>query len=341
MPKVDLHVHLEGSIQPATVLQLAQRNNISLPSETVSGLREWFVYRDFEQFRTVIRTCAQCLVHSEDYELATYALGQDMARQNIRYAEVRFGPTTPYFRGIAQRVYMDGLSLGRRRVMGDFGVGINWIFELGRGPDQNTQTWDYTTQGAVEGMNSGVVALGLSGPEYRLQTGSFAPWFDRGRMAGLASAPHAGEFSGSAGVWEAVQILHADRIGHGVRAVEDPVLTAHLAEHEIPLEICPTSNVRLSVYPDLMAHPLPTLHRMGVPVTINSDDPALFNTTLKDELQLLHDPFELDVAAVDTIVLNGVRHSFLPAAAKRELEADVRAELAALKCTHLEGHRGS
>ena len=335
VPKAELHVHLDGSIEPATLVKLAERNGVDLPAETVGDLEHGFTYRDFEHFRSVIRACARCLVTSDDYELVTYELGKEMAQQHVCYAEVRFGPTTPHFRGIPQQIYMDGLIRGRRRVMDDFGVLISWVFELGRGPEQGPETWDYTTQVAIEGKDEGVVALGLAGPEYRHPTESFARWFERARAAGLHSAPHAGELAGPESVWGALKGLGAERIGHGVRATEDPALVTYLAEHDIPLEVCPRSNVRLGIYDRLEDHPLPRLYEAGVVVTVNSDDPPLFNTTLSDELATLVDPFDLGAAAIDEIVLNGIRASFLPPDQKRTLEAGIRQEIDVLKDAHL------
>jgi len=335
VPKAELHVHLAGSIRPATLLKLAEHNGVDLPAQTVEDLKRWFTYRDFDHFRSVYMACARCLVTSDDYELAIFELGQEMAQQNVRYAEVRFGPTTPYFRGVPQQTYMDGLIRGRRRVIEDFGLEINWVFELGRGPQQDHRAWDYTTQVAIEGKDEGVVALGLSGPEYRHPIESFVPWFDRARAAGLHSAPHAGELAGLASVWSALRELVAERIGHGVRAIEDPALVAHLANSGVPLEVCLQSNVCLGIYDRLEDHPLPRLYEAGVVVTINSDDPPLFNTTLSDELATLVHPFCLNVAAIDEIVLNGIRVSFLPLDRKRTLEAEFRKDMDVFKDVHL------
>jgi adenosine deaminase len=136
---------------------------------------------------------------------------------------------------------------------------------------------------------------------------------------------------GPASIWEAIQVLGAERIGHGVRAIEDRRLVTYLAEHRIPLEVCPTSNLRLGVYPDLKTHPLRALYEAGVIVTINSDDPPLFNTTLNQEVLLLHEPFGLDVAAIDDILLSGIRYSFLEIERKQQLEAAFLADFARLK----------
>jgi aminodeoxyfutalosine deaminase len=160
-------------------------------------------------------------------------------------------------------------------------------------------------------------------------------WFEQARTAGLPSAPHAGETVGPASVWGALRALGAERIGHGVRSIEDPALVRYLAETGVPLELNPTSNVRLGVYLSLADHPLRRLHEAGVTITVSSDDPPLFNTTVTEEIQLLATAFGYDVAAIDEILLNSVRHAFLPEPSRRALEAEFRAELTALKTVHL------
>jgi adenosine deaminase len=335
-PKAELHVHLEGSVRPETVLTLARRNAVALPADTVAGLREWFIFRDLAHFCSIYDATMRCFTTEEDYELAVYELGAELARQNARYAEVT---STPNPR-VPRDAYFSGLTRGRARVREELGVEINWIFDVVRSVDDASRRVvraDYTTSVAIEGMADGVVGLGLGGSELGYPPEAFEPWFDRARAAGLRSAPHAGEADGPASVWGALRALGAERIGHGVRAIEDPALVEHLAEHRIPLEVNPTSNLRLGVYPSLAAHPLRRLHEAGVLVTVNSDDPPLFNTTLNDELATLADPFGFDVAAIDEILLNGVRCSFLPAERKQALETRYRAELDALKADHLRG----
>jgi adenosine deaminase len=337
-PKVELHVHLEGSIQPATLLVLAERNGATLPADTVEGLRRWFTFRDFAHFIEVYVAVTRCLRTLQDYEQITYDFGAEMARQHIRYAEVTFTPGTHEYLGVPHAIYFAGLTRGRERARADFGVEINWVFDIVRGISDSARSVryaDYTTSVAIEGMADGVVALGLGGEEAGNPPEPFAPWFDRARAAGLHSSPHAGETAGPESVWGALRALGAERLGHGVRASEDPALVAYLADRSIPLEINPSSNLRLGVYPSLTEHPLRQLYEAGVFVTVNSDDPPLFNTTLSDELALLADPFGFDVAAADTILLNGVRASFLPPARRQELDTSFQAELAALKFAHL------
>ena len=339
-PKAELHVHLEGSIQPATLLELARRNGVELPATTVEGLREWFRYRDFDHFNEIYVAISRCLRRAEDYELIAYEYGVAMARQNIRYAEVTFSPSTHRALGVPQDLWWGGISLGRERARAELGVEIAWVFDIVRDvpdPEKNRARAEYTVGVAVEGMSDGVVALGLGGAEIGYPPEWFPPYFDRARAAGLHSAPHAGETVGPESVRGALRALGAERIGHGVRSIEDPALVEHLAEHRIPLEVCPTSNIRLGIYPDYGRHPLLGLLQAGAAITVNSDDPPLFNTTMNDEVVLLKEAFDLDLPTIDEVLLNGVRHSFLPPERKRALEADFRADLDALKSSPLAG----
>lgn len=336
-PKVELHVHLEGAIRPATLLELARRNRVELPADSVEGLRRWFVYRDFAHFVEIFVTATQCLRTAEDYELIVHEFGAEMARQNVRYAEVTFSPSTHVWMGRPWETVFRGLTRGRERAEAEFGVRIRWIFDIVRNvsePATLLPKADFVAGVAIEGMRDGVVALGLGGMEDGAPPEPFAPRFERARAAGLGSVPHAGEHGGPDSVWGAVRSLGAVRIAHGVRAIEDPALVEHLVEQRIPLEVCPTSNVCLGVYPDLIAHPLRALHEAGVTVTINSDDPPLFNTTLNDEVALLAGPFGFDVEAIDEILLNAVRSALLPLEERRSLEAAFRAEMTALKALH-------
>lgn len=336
IPKVELHVHLEGSIQPATLLELAARNGVALPAADVAGLRRWFTFRDFDHFIEVYITITRCLRRVEDYELLVAAFAAELARQNVRYAEATFSPSTHDRLGVSQTVYMEGLSRGRGRARAEYGVELAWIFDIVRN-DREDYSADYTTRVAIEGLSEGVVALGLGGPEAGHPPERFAPWFAQARAAGLHSIPHAGEFGGPESIWGALRALGAERLGHGVRAIEDPALVAHLAEQAIPIEVSPTSNICLGVYPSLEEHPLARLHAAGVPVTINSDDPPLFNTTLTDEMRLLESAFGLDRSAIDEIVLAGVRHSFLPSERRQALAGDFSDEMATLRAVLLAG----
>ncbi|HEX6800315.1 MAG TPA: adenosine deaminase [Ktedonobacterales bacterium] len=338
LPKAELHVHLEGSIQPATLLTLARRNGVTLPAESVEGLREWFRFRDFEHFVAVYLAITRCLRTAADYELIAYEFGAEMARQNTRYAEITFTPGTHEAMGIPHDVYFSGLEQGRARARADFGVEMRWIFDIVRNipdPARRMTAADYTTRVAIEDREQGVVALGFAGLERGFAIAPFAPFFERARTAGLHVIPHAGETAGPESIWDAIRLLGAERIGHGVRAIEDPELVAYLAEHTLPLEVNVTSNLRLGIYPDLASHPLSRLMAAGVPITVNSDDPALFNTTLGDEFAQLGGPLGFDAQTIENIALNGLRYSLLPEPEKARLVADQQREVERLKGVHL------
>lgn len=333
-PKAELHVHLEGAIRPATLLELARRNRVDLPADSVEGLQRWFVYRDFPHFIEIFVKATSCLKTVEDYELIVYELGTEMARQNVRYAEVTFSPSSHTWMGIPHDVWFSGLRRGRERAERELGVRIRWEFDIVRAmTDASTlhPKAEHTLQAAIDGMADGVVTLGLGGNEAAAPPEPFAPYFERARAAGLRSSPHAGEHAGPASIWGAIRALGAERISHGVRAFEDPALVEYLAAQRIPLALAPTSNLCLGVYPSLAEHPLRRLHEAGVIVTVNSDDPPLFNTTLNDEVTLLASAFACDLETIDAILLNGVRASFLSEAEKQALEAEFKQEMTELK----------
>ena len=334
VPKAELHVHLEGSIRPQTLLELARRNKVTLPFSTLEEVQLWFTFRDFEHFIQLYITASRCLKTAEDYELIVYEFGEEMVRQNVRYAEVTFSASMHDALGVAHDTYFNGLNRGRELARRDFGVEIRWVFDIARSIQdeaQRRQLADFTTRMAIEYMHDGVVALGLGGGEAGYPPEYFAPWFERALSAGLHSTPHAGEGAGPASVWGALHTLGAERIGHGVRSIEDPALIKHLAQQCIPLEICPGSNICLGIYPSFAAHPLPRLYAADVQLSVNSDDPSMLNTTLNQDVERLHSAFGLDLDVIDDILLNGVRHSFLPAERKLTMETEFRLEMAHLR----------
>jgi aminodeoxyfutalosine deaminase len=321
-------------VRPATLLELARRHRIPLPLATIDEFREWFRFRDFAHFVEVQAVLRSCLVEPADLELVVHELGAELAQHNVRYAEVSFTPGPEVWSGRHQHDFITGLAKGRQGALKSFGVTINFIFDIPRRTVKlhpEMHLIDFGTHAAIEGKNDGVVALGLSGTELGHPPEPFAPWFEQARAAGLHSAPHAGETDGPASVWGALWALGAERLGHGVRSLEDLALVTYLAEHTIPLEVCPTSNLQLGVFPSLDQHPLRALHAAGVPITINTDTPAIFATTMSDELSLLETQFGLDLASIDEIILNGARASFLPPEQKAALVATFEAELEVLK----------
>jgi aminodeoxyfutalosine deaminase len=329
MPKVELHVHLEGSIRPATLLKLAQRNDFDLPAKDVAGLQDFYRFRDFAHFIEVYVTITRCLQTQDDYRLIAYEFGADCARQNVRYAEVTFSivTNTTYAR-LPWQAVVEGLNAGRAQARAEFDLDWRWVFDIVR---DVPETQEQVVEIALAARDLGVVALGLGGSEKGFPPELFARSFERARQGGLHSVPHAGEIAGPESIWNALKLLHAERVGHGVRCVEDPALVDYLHERQVPLEVCPTSNVRLGVYPDYEAHPLRRLWDTGLFITVNSDDPPLFNTDLNHEYEVLVDHFGFTAEELERVSLNGLHASFLPQAKKAQLEIDFQAQFARLR----------
>lgn len=334
MPKVELHVHLEGSIRPETLLRLARRHQIALPADTLEGLRAWYNFTSFPHFVEVYIAISQCIRTPDDVELIAREFLAGQAAQNIRYSEVTYTALTPY--RLSRIPFADQLAaLNRARAwaQAELGVWMNLVIDIPREvpPEDGLLVADW----AISGFGDGVVAFGLGGSEVGNPPEKFKAAFDRARAAGLPSVPHAGETSGPESIWGALRSLHADRIGHGVRCLEDPALVAELRSRQTPLEVCPTSNVCLKVTPSLADHPLPRLLAEGLYVTLNSDDPPMFNTTLTGEYLAVANTFQFEAEAVEQLVLNGVRAALLPADTRRAMERDFQAEFARLKAEHL------
>lgn len=331
MPKAELHVHLEGSIQPETMLTLAKQHDRTdtLPSTELRELQRWFKFTDFPHFVQIYFTISELLRTPDDFAFIVEACGADMAAQNIRYREFTFTPYTHIHlqdKGLTIQDILSGLEMGRAKAKRDHGVEIRWIFDIPRNTSFDRTTGKYnpavaetTLDYALAGQEQGVIGLGLGGFEVGAPPEPFAHIFSDAKAAGLLSLPHAGETMGAPSVWGAVNELGAGRIGHGVRAIEDPGLLQLLKEKQIVLEINPTSNICLQVYRRLAEHPFPHLDRMGLRVTVNSDDPPLFNTTLCQEYNVLVDEFGYKQPDIIRVARNAFVASGASADLKREL----------------------
>jgi aminodeoxyfutalosine deaminase len=317
MPKAEIHIHLEGAIQPETVLKLAERHQMldKLPSTDVEKLKEWFTFSDFPHFIQIYMTIQDMLRTPEDFALIAYENGADMAAQNIRYRELTFTSYTHtdfQDKGLVIEEIVEGLEDGRSRAKRDFGVEMRWVFDIPRnlsfpmrdGITYDPRPADKTLEYALYGMDHGVVGFGLGGSEVNAPPEPYAHAFTKAKASGLLSVPHAGETMGPSSVWGSLRELQADRIGHGVRSIEDTELLAILKEKQIPLEINPTSNERLHIYPNISDHPFRKLDEMGLFVTVNSDDPPLFNTNLVQEYEVLASQFGYDEANLARIARN-------------------------------------
>ncbi len=311
MPKVELHVHLEGAVGPATLLTLAKRYGIALPADSVEGLRAWYTFSDFDHFITVYTLISSCIRTPDDIELIAREFLAGQAAQNIRYSEVTYTAYAHYAtKGLPFGDQLAALNRARVWAERELGVSARWVIDIPRNVSADEGMW--TVDAAISGMGDGVVALGLGGPEVGNPPQKFAAAFARAHAAGLPSVPHAGETDGAASVWGALRELKAVRIGHGVRCLEDPALVSELRARQTPLEVCPTSNVCLKVTSSIAGHPLPRLLAEGLYITVNSDDPAMFNTTLTNEYETIARTFALTAADIERLALNSVQAALLP-----------------------------
>jgi adenosine deaminase/aminodeoxyfutalosine deaminase len=328
LPKAELHVHHVGSASPQTVAQLAARHAGSTPVPADADLlADYFTFTDFAHFIEVYLSVVDLIRDAEDIWTLTYEIARDMAAQQIRYAELTLTPYSSIARGIAAEAYCEAVEDARRRARADHGVELAWCFDIPG--EAGVPSADLTLDVALRLRPEGLVSFGLGGPERGVPRAQFAPHFAAARAAGLRSVPHAGESTGPESIWSALTDLGAERIGHGIAAAQDPRLLAHLAQAQIPLEVCPTSNVCTRSVPSLAEHPLPELVAAGVLVTVNSDDPPMFSTTLNREYAVAAELLALDVAGVAELARSAVRASFQDEGGKKALLSEIDAYLAA------------
>lgn len=333
MPKVELHVHLEGAVKAETLLALAERNQIALPFNTADDIRRSYRFRSFQDFAKALLMVIGCVRKPEDLSFLVRRLGEDLHRQNIRYAEVTWTPQLHAHLGCPAAETLAALNEGRHEVEKRHNLTIRWIPDLVRsypGPALKVQAW----AASAEARARGVVALGLGGPETETIPPQIQEAFRRARAAGLPANPHAGEAAGPKSVWLALRNLNAVRIGHGVRAIEDEQLIDYLVEKHVVLEVCPTSNVALGHYPGYDRHPLRRLIEAGCQVTINSDDPALFGSDLTSEYGRAIDDCAVTLEQLETCVMTAVRASYLADSEKAAMAGAFEAEITRLRVKH-------
>ncbi|WP_433617261.1 adenosine deaminase [Dactylosporangium sp. CA-139114] len=324
LPKVELHVHHVGSAAPATVARLAERHAGSTPVPADAQLlAEYFTFTDFAHFIEIYLSVVDLIRDAEDVATLTYDIGVNLAAQNVRYAELTLTPYSSIARGIPAEAYCEAVEDARARVARDHGTQLRWCFDIPG--EAGIPSADVTLETALKHRPDGLVSFGLGGPERGVPREWFAPHFAQARAAGLRSVPHAGESTGPETIWDALRHLDAERIGHGIAAASDPALMAYLRDNDIPLEVCPTSNACTRSVPSLAEHPLPALVAAGVPVTINSDDPPMFSTSLNQEYLVAATLLGLDADGVADLARQGVRYSFLDDTRKAALIAEIDA----------------
>jgi aminodeoxyfutalosine deaminase len=317
MPKTEVHLHLEGTIAPETLWSIAKRNHVALPVSSLDELRALYVFESFDRFIELWLLMCSCLRKDVDYEQMVDDFEAQCLRENVRYVEAHFTPYNHERLGIGGR---RALEIVTRRLAASEHAGgpvVRLIVDI---PSESAgESGPYTAQLLEEEANPLIVALGLGGPEYGFPRADFARWFDRARAAGYPAVAHAGETAGAEHVRQAVVDLKVRRVQHGVRAAEDESVLRLLAERGICCDVALTSNLCLKVVSTLEDHPLPRMIAAGVPVTLSTDDPPFFGTTLAREYERAHSELGLTKEQLWQINLNGLRHGLAETGTRRRL----------------------
>ena len=296
LPKAELHLHLEGSVEPETLHELD-------PATPVEEFRALYQYPDFESFLRAFGVVGKRLRGPDDYALITRRLLESLARQNVRYAEIIVAAGVVLWKGQEFAPIFEAICAAAA----ESPVQVRWILDAVR--QFGTEHVMRVAELAAERVGDGVIAFGIGGSEERGPANQFGEAFRFARAAGLRLTAHAGESMGPQSIWDALE-LGAERIGHGIAAVRDEALMRHLRERDIPLEICISSNVVTGVVSRIEDHPLRRLYDAGVPIVLNSDDPAMFRCSLTGEYRLAAAHFGFTEKELEGLAANGFRYAF-------------------------------
>src|SRR6266446_6665590 len=312
LPKADLHLHLEGSIDPATWVELRKRHG---NTGTLSEIEKLYQYENFHGFLMAFKSVTEDLRTPEDYELIAYRLTEKLKAENVLHAEVYVSVGVCLWRKQDFAAIFEGLDRGRARGARDFGISLVWIFDAVRqfGAEAAQRVFEF----AVRCHDREVAGVGIGGDELKAPPELFRDAYAWAADHGMRLTAHAGETGPPESVWGALN-LRAERIGHGLTAFHDPDLVEELAQRQVPVEICLTSNLRTGLCPNLNDHPVKSYFDHGVMITLNSDDPSMFGTTLAREYQIAQQFFGFTDEHLRELARNSFEASFLPAEKKLE-----------------------
>lgn len=322
LPKAELHVHIEGTLEPELMLQIAARNKLPVRFESVADLRSAYEFRNLQEFLDIYYEGASVLQTEQDFFDMTLGYLHRAAADGVRRAEIFFDPQTHTDRGVPFEVFMDGIHGAARHAEQHLGVSTGLILCFLR---------HLPAQSAMATLEKGlayrdrIIAIGLDSSEVGFPPGLFSDVFDRAGAEGLHRVAHAGEEGPPEYVWGALDVLHAERIDHGIRSLEDPHLVSRLVEDGVPLTVCPFSNVKLGGFDRLEDHVLPKMIEVGLNVSINSDDPAYFGGYVGDNYVGTQQALDLSDDAMVGIARNSLEATFLPTRHKQELLAELDA----------------
>lgn len=312
LPKAELHLHLEGAVEPATLLELRQRHG---DATTLPEVEQIYQHVDFQGFLLAFKNLTEHLRTADDYELIAYRLMERLKKDSVLHAEAYISVGVCLWRKQDFPAIFEGLERGRVRGQHDFGVSLLWIFDAVRqfGAEAAQKVFDF----AVQYSDRNVVGVGIGGDEQKAPPELFRGVYAYAADHGLRLTAHAGENAGPESIWGALN-LRAERIGHGLTAAQDPDLLEELAYRQVPVEVCLTSNVRTGLVQSVGEHPAKGYFEQGLMITLNTDDPAMFSTTLSREYQVAQDAFGFTDEHLRELARNSFEASFLPAEKKLE-----------------------
>lgn len=308
LPKAELHIHIEGSLEPELMVALAQRNGVTLPYDSVEAVRAAYQFENLQSFLDLYYAGAQVLQTEQDFYDLTWAYLQKCAAQNVRHTEIFFDPQTHSDRGIPFEVFHSGITQALTDAKTELGISSALILCFLR--HLSAEAAMATLEQALPYRDS-IIAVGLDSSELGHPPSKFQTVFDRARAEGFLTVAHAGEEGPPEYIWEAIRLLKVSRIDHGVRCVEDPALVEYLVEHQIPLTVCPLSNIKLCVFNDMTQHNLKQLMDLGLRVTVNSDDPAYFGGYMAENFEAVESALELTPEQLVQLAQNSFEASFL------------------------------
>ena len=331
LPKAELHVHLDGSVRPETLLELAQAQGIKLPADNVPELARYMHVtdaRNLVDYLARFDVTLAVMQTPEALERCTYELIEDSAAENVRYLEIRYSPILCTRGGMPLTEAVDAPLRAVQRAQADFGVKAQLIIcgIRNMSPEVSLELANLT----VAYKGKGVVAFDLAGAEYNFPAKKHKEAFYTVIDHNMATTVHAGEAYGAESIAQALHYCHADRIGHGTRLYENPDLEQYVLDRRVPLEICITSNLQTHAVPSPESHPVRRYFDLGIVVCLNTDNRLMSATTVTDELLLAHDKLGFDRAAIDRMILYGFESAFLPHREREALVAKVKRELEAI-----------
>lgn len=316
IPKAELHLHIEGSLTPELMWRLAEKHSVSLPYASVEEIEAAYNFKDLQSFLDLYYAGAGVLRDEDDFFILMWEYLTRCAEENIVHTEIMFDPQTHTERGIGFDVFMPGFLRAIQKAETEYGISSYLIMSFLRHLPESEA---YQTLEAAKPYYQHIKAVGLDSSELGHPPSKFERVFKKARSLGFKIVAHAGEEGPASYIWEAIELLDVDRIDHGVRCQEDQALMAYLKEKQIPLTVCPLSNLKLCVIDDMKEHNIVQLLDAGLLVTVNSDDPTYFGGFLNENFEALHTALNIDESTIRALAANSFRASFLPAERKQAL----------------------